>query len=102
MASVSGFFSHRLATAFMNITGPYLDRAKKSAGQPKPWYLRYAVPKKNRDGTVVLVEGRAVLERKRPFYASREEAQADKPAILAQYASAGSATGGGVLTRDQA
>lgn len=86
----------------MKVSGPHLDRPKKRSGQPKHWYLRYAVPRKNSDGTIVLVEGRPVLERKRPYYESRDEAEADKPAILAQYAAAGVNARGGILTRDQA
>ena len=57
----------------MEITGPFLDKAKK--GQPKPWYLRYSTGKLNPDGTAVLDEaGNQVLQRHRPYYASKAKA----------------------------
>ena len=84
----------------MNIGGPFYDASRRKS--PKKWYLSYFLPKKHPDGTVILVDGKTVLERKRPYYASEEDAAADKPAILAQYASAGASSCGGVLTRDQA
>jgi hypothetical protein len=84
----------------MNITGPFHDDDPRHKG--KKWYLSYFVPKKHPDGTLVLANGKPVLCRKRPYYDTKEEAQADKPAILAQYASAGVNTAGGVMTRDQA
>lgn len=84
----------------MKIGGPWFN--KKKRGQPKEWYLSYFVPKKHADGTVVLVDGRTVLERHRPYYESRALAEADKPAILAQYASTGVTTAGGILTRENA
>lgn len=84
----------------MNIRGPFFDSARRHS--PKRWYLSYFVPKKNPDGTVILVEGRPVLERKRPYYRSQDDAQEDKPALLAQYASAGASSAGGVLTREMA
>lgn len=83
----------------MKIGGPFLDPARQPPA--KRWYLSYFVPKKNPDGTLVLREGRAVLERKRPYFDSREEAQEEKPAIAARYAAAGVSPGGGVLTREQ-
>jgi hypothetical protein len=86
----------------MKIGGPFLDPIKKRRRQAKSWYLSYFVPKKNPDGSIVMREGRPVLERKRPYYKSKDEAAADKPAILAQYGSAGTGTdGAGVLTREQ-
>jgi hypothetical protein len=84
----------------MKIGGPFLDPARHPPA--KHWYLSYFVPKKNPDGTLVLREGRAVLERKRPYFDSREDAQEEKPAIAARYAVAGVSTDVGVLTREQA
>lgn len=85
----------------MKITGPFLDPAKK--GQPKPWYLRVAAPAKNKDGTVILNEkGRAILKRHRPYYETKAKAEADKPALAAQYGAAGAETSGGILSRAQA
>ena len=84
----------------MKITGPFRDKGKRD--QKKPWYLRVSVPKKNPDGTVVLVDGRAVLKRWRPYYKTKAKAEEDKPAIAAQFGSAGASTGGGVVTRAQA
>src|SRR4051794_11418092 len=84
----------------MKIGGPWFNNKKR--GRPKAWWLSYFIPKKNPDGTIVLSNGKPVLERKRPYYASRALAEADKPAILAQYASAGASASGGVLTRENA
>lgn len=85
----------------MNITGPFRDPSK--AGQPKPWYLRVSIPKKNADGTLALHEnGRPVLVRKRPYYPTKAAAEADRPVLAAQYGSAGAQVSGGILTRDQA
>ncbi len=84
----------------MTIGGPFLDKSRRSS--PKRWYLSYFIPKKHPDGTIVLVEGRPVLERKRPYYVSKEDAQEDKPAIVARYATAGVSSSGGVMSRDQA
>jgi integrase len=73
----------------MEITGPFLDKAKK--GQPKPWYLRYSTGKLNPDGTAVLDEaGNQVLQRHRPYYASKAKADADKPRIFEQHDATGS------------
>jgi hypothetical protein len=83
----------------MKIGGPFYDSSRSD--QPKKWYLSYFIPKKHPDGTIVLREGKPVLIRKRPYYDSKDDAQADKPAILAKYASAGTTVAGGVLTRDQ-
>lgn len=72
----------------MEITGPFLDRSKK--GQPKPWYLRYSTQKLNADGTVVLrPDGHPLLQRHRPYYATRARAEADRPRIIEQYGAAG-------------
>ncbi|MET0263329.1 MAG: hypothetical protein ABW223_10555, partial [Rariglobus sp.] len=69
----------------------------------KKWYLSYFVPKTDGQGAIILVGGKSVMERKRPYYETQEAAQADKPRIVAQYASGGtSSTGSGVLSRDQA
>lgn len=82
----------------MTITGPFRDRAKR--GQPKPWYLRVSAPKKLEDGTVVLDDkGRAVLARHRPYYKTKDLAEADRPRLAAQYGAAG-ASSGSVLSRE--
>lgn len=83
----------------MKIGGPFLDKARRKA--TKKWYLSYFVPKTDAAGTVILREGKPILERKRPYYESKDAAQADKPRILAQYATGGAGTGEGVLTREQ-
>ncbi|MBL9213796.1 MAG: hypothetical protein JNL92_25265, partial [Opitutaceae bacterium] len=75
----------------MEITGPFLDEAKKLSGRPACWYLRYSAPKRNADGTLVLAEkGRPVTQRYRPFYATKAEALADIPRIREQHEVAGS------------
>ena len=75
----------------MEITGPFLDEAKKLSGRPACWYLRYSAPKRNADGTLVLSEsGRPVTQRYRPFYATKAEALADIPRIREQHEVAGS------------
>lgn len=73
----------------VKIGGPFLNRARRNA--PLKWYLSYFVPKLDEEGQPVLREnGRPVMERKRPYYASKEIAQADKPRLLAQHGAAGS------------
>jgi integrase len=73
------------------ITGPFLDAKKKKGRQPKPWYLRYSAPKTREDGSLVLSpKGRPVLQRHRPFYATKADAEADKPRLAAQFAKTGS------------
>ena len=84
----------------MKIGGPFLDKQRRKS--VKKWYLSYFVPRLEKDGRPVLVEGKAVLERKRPYYETKDAAQADKPRILAQYGAAGAAAAGGVLSGDQA
>ena len=75
----------------MKITGPFLD--KKKRGQPSPWYLRYAAPKQNSDGTTVLLaDGRPMMQRHRPFYESKAKAQADILRISEQYGATGTGT----------
>lgn len=75
----------------MEITGPFLDRAKKANGQPACWYLRYSTPKLNPDGTSVLdIEGKVVLQRHRPYFESKAKAEADKPSIREQHEKTGS------------
>ena len=75
----------------MEITGPFLDRAKKRNGQPACWYLRYSTPKLKADGTSVLdAVGKPALQRHRPFYESKAKAEADKPRILEQHEKTGS------------
>ena len=84
----------------MKIGGPFLDKARRGAN--KKWWLSYFVPKLDAQGAPVLVDGRAQLERKRPYYETKDAAQADKPRILAQYGAAGAAAEGGVLSGAQA
>lgn len=75
----------------MEITGPFLDRAKKRNKQPSCWYLRYSTPKLNPDGTSVLnADGKPILQRHRPYYESKAEAEADKPSIREQHEMTGS------------
>lgn len=75
----------------MDITGPFLDRKKRRQHQPRCWYLRYSAPKKNEDGTIALGEnGRPLLQRHRPYYETKDKAEADKPRILSQETEAGS------------
>ncbi len=75
----------------MEITGPFLDRAKKRRQAPACWYLRYATPKLNPDGTSVLdARGKIVLKRHRPYYESKAKAEADKPNIREQHEKTGS------------
>lgn len=72
----------------MKISGPHFDQARKSA--KKSWWLSYSVPKIGPDGAAVIGEnGRAVLERKRPYYETQADAIADKPRIAAQYGTGG-------------
>lgn len=84
----------------MKIGGPFRDKARRQA--TKKWYLSYFVPKIVATGSAVLVDGKPVLERKRPYYETQEDAQADKPRILAQYGAAGNMVEGGVLSREDA
>lgn len=83
----------------MKIAGPFLNRARTKS--PKKWYLSYFAPEKFKDGTLVLRGGKPVRKRHRPYYATKEDAQADKAALLAQFASSGVSTKGGILTREE-
>ena len=75
----------------MEITGPFLDRAKKRRRAPACWYRRYATTKLNPDSTLVLdAGGKAVLQRHRPYYESKAKAEADKPSIREQHEKTGS------------
>jgi hypothetical protein len=74
----------------MEITGPFLDRGKKRDHLPSCWFLRYSTPKLNQDGTSQLnAKGRPVLLRHRPYYASKQKAEADKPRLVDQHRTAG-------------
>lgn len=85
----------------MEISGPFLDKVKKRRRQPSCWFLRYTAPKLKPDGTSVLDgEGRPVLQRHRPYYATKADAEADKPRILDQHSTAGS--GDFLFNRDAA
>lgn len=75
----------------MKISGPFLDKTKKAAGQPNCWYLRYAVPKANPDGTIVIAgNGKPALQRHRPYYSSKSKAEADMPRLAEQHNATGS------------
>lgn len=84
----------------MKIGGPFLDKDRR--GSPKRWYLSFFIPKKRADGSIELnAKGRPILVRKRPYYASRDDAAADKPVLAAQYAAGGTAGPAGILNREQ-
>ena len=69
----------------ITITGPHYDKTRKR------WHLYWTTPRKNPDGTIQLKpNGRPVLDRHRPPYATRAEAEADKVRIEAQYEQTGS------------
>lgn len=73
----------------MQITGPHLDTAKR--GQPKPWFLRYSTPKTDANGSILRTpDGRPVLQRHRPYYKTKADAEADKPRIVDQHSTTGS------------
>lgn len=75
----------------MKISGPFLDKAKKSAGQPNCWYLRYSTPKLKQDGTIVIEgNGKPALRRHRPYFPSKAKAEADKPRLEEQHNATGS------------
>jgi integrase len=74
----------------MKIGGPFRDKGKH--GTQLKWYLSFFITKKNADGTIVIgANGKAVRVRMRPFYASKDKAEADKERIQEQY----DETGGG-------
>lgn len=74
----------------MEITGPFLDKAKKRNGQPSCWFLRYSTPKLNPDKTLVVgANGLPVLQRHRPYYASKAKAEADIPNLTEQHGTTG-------------
>ncbi len=75
----------------MDITGPFLDQAKKRRKAPTCWYLRFTTPKLNSDGTSALdAVGKIMLQRHRPYYDSKAKAEADKPSIREQHEKTGS------------
>lgn len=75
----------------MDITGPFLDQAKKRRKAPACWYLRFTTPKLNSDGTSALdAVGKIMLQRHRPYYDSKAKAEADKPSIREQHEKTGS------------
>lgn len=80
----------------MHIGGPFHDKSRRDA--KRSWYLSYFVPKVDADGKPVLVDGRAVMKRERPYYETKTAAQEDKPRLQAQYA-AGGTTEAGLVTR---
>ena len=79
----------------MKISGPF-HNAKRSA-----WYLLARRLVKNRDGSPLVVDGKAVTRRWRPHYDTRAKAVADMERIKQQSEVAG-VSAGGVLTRQQA
>jgi hypothetical protein len=69
----------------MKISGPHRNKARGN------WYLSYSTPKLDANGVPQLTaEGQVIRERHRPHYVSKALAEADKPAIAQQYATAGS------------
>jgi hypothetical protein len=75
----------------VKISGPFLDRIKKTAGQPHCWFLRYSTPKLKADGTIVISgNGKPALQRHRPYYPSKAKAEADKPRLEEQHNATGS------------
>ncbi|HPO00641.1 MAG TPA: hypothetical protein PK879_08020, partial [Opitutaceae bacterium] len=74
----------------MNVCGPFKDKTKLAKGAAKPWYLSYFAPKLNEDGTIGLdAEKHPILQRHRSYYATKAEAEADKPRIETQHAATG-------------
>lgn len=66
------------------VHGPFRDKAKR--GQPKEWFLRYAVPNRSEDGTPLLdADGKAALRYHRPYYESKAKAMADIPRLVEQF-----------------
>lgn len=85
----------------MKVTGPFRDKKKRAMGFPKTWYLRVVAPRLNPDGSpVVDSAGKVLLRRERPYYATKQEAEADIPRLLGQHNAAGVGAGG-VLSREQ-
>lgn len=81
----------------MKISGPFYDSKRRKSARswkaaPKPWYLSYFAP--------VTVAGQRRMKRFRPYYETKEAANADKPRIAEQYGAAGTSAAG-VLTRPQ-
>mgnify|MGYP000986469442 CR=1 FL=1 len=85
----------------MKITGPFRDPQKKKNGYPKTWYLRVKLPRTNEQGAPDLdAKGRPRFRRERPYYHTREAAEADIPRLRAQHG-VGGVGKGGMLTRAQ-
>ncbi len=80
----------------MNIAGPIFDPQRRT--NPKKWFLRFYVPALKSDGTI---DHDAPKKPRRPYYKTKELAEADKPRLLAQYDTAGSGGALGVITRAQ-
>ncbi len=76
----------------MTISGPHKNRARGN------WYLSYFVPRMGPTGTPIMKDDRAELQRHRPHYPSKDQAEADKPRIRAQYGTAG--TGAFIHSRE--
>lgn len=73
------------------VHGPFRDKAKR--GQPKEWFLRYAVPNRSEDGTPLLdADGKAALRYHRPYYESKAKAMADIPRLVEQFGETGHST----------
>lgn len=74
----------------MNVKGPFKDKTKVAKGAAKPWYLSYFAPKLLPDGTIALdAKKRPILQRRRTDYATKAEAEADKPRLETQHAATG-------------
>lgn len=72
----------------MKIGGPFLDKARRT--NPKKWFLQYYVAKLDTNGAALMTpEGKIVKERKRPYYETKADAEADKPRIHAQTQTSG-------------
>jgi hypothetical protein len=74
----------------MKISGPHLDPARK--GAPKPWYLSYFAAVLDDAGHQVVVDGKPKRTRRRPYYATKASAQADKESLVEQFTAAGAGT----------
>lgn len=74
----------------MNVTGPHKNKKKEKLGQPKRWYLSYFSPRTLSDGSFVRDDaGNLVLQRHRPYFATKAEANAEKKRLQEQATVAG-------------
>jgi hypothetical protein len=85
----------------MKITGPFLNKRLKKIGQPKCWYLSVVSPRTTPEGAPLLDDnGKRLQRRERPYYTTKEAAEADIPRLRAQHA-VGGIGAAGMLTRAQ-